>query len=79
MVIVEALAHGRPALVRRRVFSPRDYEGLPVLPYEGPAELKARLGELPSDPAPPEVLRRRFGPEQALEAILGAAAGTPPP
>ncbi len=78
MVIVEALAHGRPALVRRRVFSPHDYEGLPVLPYEGPAELEARLGELPSDPVPFESLRLRFGPEQALETILAAAAGTPP-
>lgn len=77
MVIVEALAHGRPALVRRRVFSPHDYEGLPVLPYEGAAELDARLGELPFDPAPIESLRRRFGPEQALEAIRAAAAGTP--
>jgi glycosyltransferase involved in cell wall biosynthesis len=77
MVIVEALAHGRPALVRRRVFSPHDYEDLPVLPYEGPAELGARLAELPLDPAPVESLRRRFGPEQALEAILAAAARTP--
>jgi glycosyltransferase involved in cell wall biosynthesis len=76
MVIVEALAHGRPALVRRRVFSPRDYEGLPVLPYEGAAELGARLVELPAEPPPLELLRRRFGPEQALEAILAAARGT---
>ena len=78
MVIVEALAHGRPALVRRRVFSPHDYEGLPVLPFEGAAELEARLGELPLDPAPVEWLRLRFGPEQALEAILAAAAGRSP-
>ena len=78
MVIVEALAHGRPALVRRRVFSPHDYEGLPVLAYEGPAQLEERIGELPLDPAPIDSLRRRFGPEQALEAILAAAAGRSP-
>jgi glycosyltransferase involved in cell wall biosynthesis len=77
MVIVEALFHGRPALVRRRVFSSGDYDGLPVLPYEGPAELEARLEELPRDPVPLEELRRRFGPEQALEAILAAAAQRP--
>jgi glycosyltransferase involved in cell wall biosynthesis len=77
MVIVEALAHGRPAFVRRRVFSPDDYEGLPVLPYEGPAELEARLAELPLDTAPTESLRGRFGAEQALEAILAAAARRP--
>jgi hypothetical protein len=77
MVIVEALAHGRPAFVRRRIFSPYDYEGMPVLPYEGAVELEARLGELPLDPVPPEALRRRFGAEQALEAILAAAARKP--
>jgi glycosyltransferase involved in cell wall biosynthesis len=73
MTIVEALAHGRPAVVRRNVFSPGDYAGLPVFPYEGAAELGRALGELPQGEPPLDELRRRFGPEQALEAILLAA------
>jgi glycosyltransferase involved in cell wall biosynthesis len=75
MVIVEALAHGRPAVVRRNVFSPGDYAGLPVFPYGGADDLRRVLGELPRIEPPLEELRRRFGPEQALAAILAAAGG----
>jgi glycosyltransferase involved in cell wall biosynthesis len=71
--IVEALWHGRPCLVRRSAWSARDFEGLPVLPYDDAAGLERGLRELPGRPVPAEVVRRRFGPDQALEAILAAA------
>jgi glycosyltransferase involved in cell wall biosynthesis len=72
--IVEALWHGRPCLVRRSALSTGDFEGLPVLPFDDSAELDRGLRELPGQPVPAEVVRRRFGPERALEAILRAAA-----
>jgi glycosyltransferase involved in cell wall biosynthesis len=72
MVIVEALAHGRPAVVRRRAFSARDYAGLPVLPYEGAAELERRLAELEESSVPVDEVQRRFGAEHALDTILAA-------
>jgi glycosyltransferase involved in cell wall biosynthesis len=72
-VILEALAAGVACIVRSTTWSP-DFEGLPVLPYDGAPELEARLRELPLGPVPAEEVRRRFGPEQALEAILAAAA-----
>jgi glycosyltransferase involved in cell wall biosynthesis len=75
--IIEALAYGCPCLVRRPLWS-RDFEGLPVVPYEGTAELEQRLRELPLDAAPAEEIRRRFGPQQALDVIRAAAANRPP-
>ena len=75
MAIIEALAHGVGCAVRRAAWSPADFEGFPVLPYDGAAELEARLGELPDTPIPRQELRRRFGPEQAFHAILAAAEG----
>lgn len=73
-VILEALAAGRPCLVRPAVWS-RDFEGLPVLRFGDAEELERHLAQLPSEPAPVEELRHRFGPEQALDAILAAASG----
>jgi glycosyltransferase involved in cell wall biosynthesis len=75
MGTVEALWYGRPSLVRRSAFSARDFEGLPVLPFEGAAELAEGLRRLPGSEIAQEVVRERFGPEQALRAILDARAG----
>jgi glycosyltransferase involved in cell wall biosynthesis len=71
-VIIEALAGGAAAIVRRPVFS-ADFEGLPVLPYDGASELGECLASLPQPPPAAAELRRRFGPDQAYEAILAAA------
>ena len=70
--IVEALWHDRPCLVRRSALSYRDFMGLPVLPFEASAGLDRGLRELPGRPVPVDVVRRRFGADQALDAILTA-------
>jgi glycosyltransferase involved in cell wall biosynthesis len=70
--IVEALWHDRPCLVRRSALSSRDFMGLPVLPFEASAGLDRGLRELPGRPVPVDVVRRRFGADQALDAILTA-------
>src|SRR6266536_3314053 len=44
-VIVEALAHGRPAIVREPIWS-REFEGLPVFPYWDGSDLERVLGSL---------------------------------
>ncbi|MEA2428758.1 MAG: hypothetical protein QOF37_2386 [Thermoleophilaceae bacterium] len=77
-VILEALALGRPVLVREPVWSP-DFEGLPVVPYRDAAGLGERLAALPPADADPELLRRRFGPAQAIAAIDAAAAAAAQP
>jgi glycosyltransferase involved in cell wall biosynthesis len=71
--IIEALWHNRPCLVRRSAHSPGDFNGLPVLPFEDSAGLDRGLRELPGRVVPADVVRRRFGASQALDAILGAA------
>ena len=71
-VIIEALAHGIPVVVRESVFSP-DYQELPVGRYRTAAELGECLqGTLPA-PAELDELVRRFGPEQAIAGIDSAA------
>ena len=60
--------------MRRATWSARDFEGLPVLPYDGAAELGARIRELAGSNVPFDELRRRFGPDQALDAILGGGS-----
>lgn len=71
-VIVEALAHGVPVVVRDSLQSP-DYEGLPVASYRTREELGSALrGPRPS-PASVEELIRRFGPDQAIAGIDDAA------
>jgi glycosyltransferase involved in cell wall biosynthesis len=69
--VIEAIAYGLPCIVRRPIWS-ADFDGLPVFPYDGARELSERLGGLPAEPPPAAEVRRRFGPEQALEAILAA-------
>jgi glycosyltransferase involved in cell wall biosynthesis len=76
MGVVEALWHDRPALVRRGAFSARDFEGLPVWPYDSADELGSGLGRVAGAVVPADEVRRRFGPAQALDAIL-AAGGMP--
>ena len=71
--VVEALWHDRPSLVRRSAFSPSDFEGLPVVPFGDAAELDRGLHELAGQPVPADLVRSRFGPQQALDAILRAA------
>ena len=71
-VILEALAAGRPSLVRPEVWS-ADFEGLPVGRFASAEELEGRLASPRVAPAPVAELRARFGPEQALEAIVAAA------
>lgn len=71
-VILEALAHGCPCLVREPLWS-RDFEGLPVLSYRTAEALAAALTALPTDQASADTLRLRFGPDQALAGIDAAA------
>jgi glycosyltransferase involved in cell wall biosynthesis len=71
--VVEALWHNRPCLVRRSVLSPRDFKGLPVLPFEDSFGLDRGLRQLSGQRVPADVVRRRFGADQALDAILNAA------
>jgi glycosyltransferase involved in cell wall biosynthesis len=70
--IIEALAHGVPVVVRQPLWS-SDYEGLPVARYRDPADLAEVLVELPSPPAPPPELVRRFGPDQLLAGLEASA------
>jgi glycosyltransferase involved in cell wall biosynthesis len=72
LVILEALAHGLPCVVREPALSP-EYAGLPVVGYRDPASLAAALRALPREPADPAELARRFGPQQALAGIERAA------
>jgi len=69
-VIVEALAAGVPVVVRGPVWS-ADFEGLPVMPYDGADDLGRLLRDLPREPARPGALLARFGPEQAVLGIEG--------
>jgi glycosyltransferase involved in cell wall biosynthesis len=70
-VIIEALAHGLPVIVRDHIYS-ADFEGLPVIPYSGAGELGEALGQLPTAPADVEELIDRFGPEQAIDGLEAA-------
>lgn len=67
-VILEALAHGVPVIVREPIWSP-DFEGLPVARYATAADLAEALRARP-EAVPAEELRRRFGPQQALDALV---------
>ena len=70
-VLFEPPPHGARPVVRAPIWSP-DFEGLPVARYTLPAELGEALRQRP-EPAPPDELQRRFGPQQALDALLAAA------
>jgi glycosyltransferase involved in cell wall biosynthesis len=65
-VILEALAAGRPVVVREPIHS-SDYDGLPVFAY---GDLQAALSAALAAPAPDaELVRTRFGAAQALASI----------
>jgi glycosyltransferase involved in cell wall biosynthesis len=66
-VILEALAAGRPVVVREAIHSV-DYEGLPVVPYGNLTEAIERVRGARVDAA---IVRERFGSAQVL-AGLGA-------
>ena len=66
--LLEALAHGRPVVVRDSVWAP-DYEGLPVARYRDTGELERVLGDLPPGQVDAAELERRFGPGQLLDAL----------
>jgi glycosyltransferase involved in cell wall biosynthesis len=70
--ILEALAHGRGVVLREPVWS-EDYAGLPVTAYRDATDFGPALDGLAHSAAPLEELERRFGPAQALDAILAAA------
>ncbi|MCW3002652.1 MAG: glycosyl transferase group 1 [Conexibacter sp.] len=65
--ILEALAAGVPVVCRRPIMSP-DFTGLPVTPYETPAELAAAV-RAPGAPSPVDEVQRRFGVAQVLAAL----------
>lgn len=70
-VIVEALAAGRPVIVREPIYSP-DYDGLPVFAYGDLAQaLRAAARAAPVDP---DLVRGRFGAAHALAVIEGSPA-----
>lgn len=70
-VILEALAHGVPVIVRAPIWSP-DFDGLPVARYAAGDELGDAL-RLRPEPASGDELRRRFGPQQALDGLLASS------
>lgn len=72
-VVLEALAHGRPVVVRNNCWSP-DYAGLPVTPYASPGDLEQALSTRPLDVDLRHVLTLRFGAGQVLEALEAALA-----
>jgi hypothetical protein len=59
--------------VVRDLLLSREYADLPVLGYRDAASLAAALRSLPGESAEPEVLKRRFGPDQALAGLERAA------
>jgi glycosyltransferase involved in cell wall biosynthesis len=71
-VVLEALAHGRPGVVRRPALSP-EYAELPVRSYDGARDLAKALDGAPREPVSADELRRRFGPEQAVDGLVRAA------
>ena len=71
--ILEALAYGRPVVVRDGVYA-RDYEGLPVVAYSDSADLGAALRDLPQGAVDAAELERRFGPAQLIAAFEAASA-----
>jgi glycosyltransferase involved in cell wall biosynthesis len=67
-VIVEALAHGRPVVIRETMWS-EDFAGLPVLPYRNARDLRRALVNLEGSVVDLASLAERFGPKQFLDAL----------
>jgi len=71
-VVLEALAHGRPAIVRAHIWQ-SEYEGLPVRRYATAEELAAAL-TAPTQPAASAAeLEARFDPAVVLDTLERAA------
>jgi glycosyltransferase involved in cell wall biosynthesis len=73
-VILEALAGGRPVIVRRSAYAD-DYNGLAVIPFDNARDLVRCLSSLPDPPRSDTLLRERFGAGQVLSAIERASTG----
>jgi glycosyltransferase involved in cell wall biosynthesis len=71
-VILEALAHVRPVIVREPIWS-HAFLGLPVLTYQDADELRSALTRLAAPTLSPEKLERVFGPLPVIEALEEAA------
>lgn len=72
-VIVEALAHGRPCIVREPLWS-EAFHGLPVIAYRNADGLGKVLDGLEPTAASRDELAARFSPRHALEAIEAAVS-----
>jgi glycosyltransferase involved in cell wall biosynthesis len=70
-VIIEALAAGRPVIVRTPMYS-EDFTDQPVYAYSSPQELRRALLTAASGSPSADELRRAFGASQALEALSAA-------
>ena len=68
LVILEALARGRPVVVREHALPP-EFDGLPVLPYRTAAQLGQALSDAPARVDVTAELERRFGGRQVLEGL----------
>jgi glycosyltransferase involved in cell wall biosynthesis len=73
-VILDALSHDRPVIVREHVWS-TDFAGLPVIPYRDASDLARLLATVPKLPVDLEELPSRFGAQQVLDAFEAAADG----
>ena len=71
-MIIEALAYGRPAIVRDAVWS-AEFESLPVLAYSAAVDLGEALERLPRDAVPSDELAQRFNPADVVDALEAAA------
>ena len=72
-VIVEALAHGRPVLVRAPLWS-REFQGFPVHPYRSAAELGSLLAGVDGEATVDRTrVAAAFGIAQVVEAFERAA------
>jgi glycosyltransferase involved in cell wall biosynthesis len=72
-VIIEALAHRRPVVVREPTWS-EDFAGLPVVAYRDPSGLGRALSKFDVSEIDSATLAQRFGPAQFLDALERAAA-----
>jgi len=70
--IIEALARGVPVLAREPILS-EDFGGLPVHGYHDASDFGAALLKLRPYVASVDDMRRRFGPDQAIDGLLAAA------
>jgi glycosyltransferase involved in cell wall biosynthesis len=71
-VILEALACGRPVLVRSHIWT-ADYEGLPVIGYDGAEELARLLRRQRPQSASADELTARFHPAGVVRTLLEIA------